>query len=413
MEKIIKTPIVNKGMGAAVVDEREIEAVTAVLRDPANMFRYQGENLTQSGALEREMCALNGAKHGLFVNSGTSGLICCLSALGIGPGHEVIIPAYTYIATAAAVVAVGAVPVIAEIDNSLSLDPADVEKKITPYTKAIILVHMQGVPGRVKAIRDIAKKNNLKIVEDCCQAIGAKYFGEHVGVGSDAFAWSLNFFKIITCGEGGAFFTNDSTAFLRGVYESDPGSPMWDSGLIQEKVVPPYSRNGFRANEIAAAMGRVQLQKLDMLLGHTRSIKQRLLSKLNTPIHYTLQHVDDPAGDCGISAAFIANSQDECRRFSELLREQGLTIGSVYNAGFPDRHIYTYWDSILNKIGATDAGYPWADPSYKGNVQYSKDMCPNTLDYLSRCMRLTIDMGLTEQNVDEIAEAINYVDAAL
>lgn len=114
-----------------------------------------------------------GANHALFVASGTAALACCLSAYEIGPGDEVIVPAYTYIATAAAVVDVGAVPVIAEIDESLGLDPSDVEKKITPYTKAIIVVHMQGVPARLDAIRAVAEKHNLILIEDCCQAGGA------------------------------------------------------------------------------------------------------------------------------------------------------------------------------------------------------------------------------------------------
>nr|MDD6335851.1 aminotransferase class V-fold PLP-dependent enzyme [bacterium] len=337
----------------------------------------------------------------------------CLSALGIGPGDEVIVPAYTYIATAAAVVAVGAVPVIAEIDESLGLDPNDVEKKITPYTKAVILVHMQGVPGRIEALRAVAKKHGIKMIEDCCQAIGSRYKGEYTGVHSDAFAWSLNYYKIITAGEGGVFFTNDDVAFLRGVYESDPGSPMWDSGLIQERLVPPFSRSGFRANEISAAIARVQLTKMEKVLGHTRAMKKRLLAQLNTPIHYQLQHVDDPEGDCGMSAAILVESADAARRFTEKLRDEGLNIGSVYNTGFPDRHIYTYWDSILNKTGASPAGYPWKDPAYKGNVQYSKDMCPRTLDILSRCLRQSIDMATTEQNIDEIALAINRVDAEL
>ena len=412
-DKAIITPITSTGMGWAAIDQREIDAVTALLRDPESLFRYRGEIPGQCGLFEQEACQKLGVAHALFVNSGTAALSCCLASLGIGPGDEVIVPAYTYIATAAAVVAVGAVPVLCEIDESLGLDPADVEKKITPYTRAVILVHMQGVPGRIQAVREVCRAKDVKLIEDCCQAIGTKYFGKYTGVDSDAFAWSLNYFKVITCGEGGVFFTNDDAAFLRGVYESDPGSPMWDSGLLGDLQLPPHSRSGFRGNEISAAIARVQLEKLEDILAHTRGLKKRLIAKLNPPANYHLQHVDDPEGDNGVSTTLIANTADLARAFSAKLLEQGLSIGSVYNTGFPDRHIYTYWDSILTKTGATPAGYPWADPAYKGNVEYSKQSCPRTLDILARCLRLSFDLGYTQQNIDEIAEAINRVDTAL
>ena len=412
-EKTIKTPIPSAGLGWSAIDEQEIEAVTNLLRNPSKLFRYQEGEKRQCDLLEAELCAKTGAKHALFVASGTSALACCLSAYEIGPGDEVIVPAYTFIATAAAVVDVGAVPVIAEIDNSLGMDPQDLEKKITPYTKAVIVVHMQGIPARLDAIRAIAKKHNLILIEDCCQAIGATYHGKFCGVEADAFAWSTNFYKVLTCGEGGVFYIRDDDAFQRGLYQSDSGMNLWKTSIDTQLRLPVFSRSGVRGNEIAAAIMRVQLTKLDTILGKTRSLKKLLLSKLNAPIHYTLQHVDDPEGDCGISFTIIANSTDECKAMKQRLIDEGLHMGSVYDAGFPDRHIYSNWDSIINKQGATPLGYPWKDPAYKGNVTYSKDMCPNTLDILSRSLRLAINIEMSPQNMLEIAEAINKVDAAL
>jgi dTDP-4-amino-4,6-dideoxygalactose transaminase len=408
-EPAIKHPVTDIGMGRSMVGSEEIEAVTALLKNPQKLFRYRGDEKTQCALFEEEAAAKTGAKHALFVNSGTSALALCLAAWEIGPGDEVIVPAYTYIATASAVVSVGAVPVIAEIDESLGLDPQDVLKKITPYTKAIIPVHMQGVPAKLDQLRTIAAEKNLIFIEDCCQAIGVKYKGEHVGVKAHAFAWSLNYFKVITCGEGGVFFTSDDTAFAKGVNYSDPAMPMWGTDLSTGKVAP-FTGGGFRGNEINAAMIRVQLKKLDTLLAHTRKLKKLLLENLNTPIHYKIQEVDDPEGDCGISFAMIAHSDVLARKLSEELLAEGLEIGSAYNSGFPDRHIYKYWDSILYKRGATRLNYPWGDPSYRGNVQYSPDMCPKTLDILARCLRLSIHMGMTGQNILEIAEAINKAD---
>lgn len=412
-EKAIKTPLPDAGLGWTAIDQQEIDAVTALLKNPVKLFRYQEGEKRQCDLLEQELCQKTGAKHALFVASGTSALTCCLSAFEIGPGDEVIVPAYTFVATAAAVVDVGAVPVLAEIDNSLGMDPEDVEKKVTPYTKAIIVVHMQGVPARLDAIRAVAKKHNLILIEDCCQAIGAKYHGEFCGVRSDAFAWSTNYYKVLTSGEGGVFFTNNDNGFQRGLYQSDSGMNLWKTSIDSELKAPVFSRSGVRGNEIAAAIVRVQLTKLDTILGKTRSLKKLLLSKLNEPKHYQMQYVDDPEGDCGFSVTFIANSLEECEKMNAMLVDEGLQLGSVYNAGFPDRHIYANWDSIINKQGATPLGYPWKDPAYKGNVTYSKDMCPKTLDILSRSLRFTINIKMTEQNILEVAEAINKVDAAM
>ena len=409
--KIIDTPLPSGGLGWSAIDKREIDAVAGVLSTPERMFRYPGEGWqSQCQQFEQEACQKTGLQHALMVASGTSALTLCLSAYGIGPGDEVIVPAYTYISTASAVTNAGAVPVIAEIDDSLGLDPADVERKITPYTKAVILVHMQGVPGRLDAVKEVCKKHGLRLIEDACQAIGSRYKGEYTGMKSDAVAWSLNFYKIITSGEGGVFFTNDGDAFIRGVYAHDPGSPMWKTGLARDAKLAPYTQMGTRGNEVCAAIARVQLSKIDAILGKTRALKKHLLECLDAPINYKLQHVDDPEGDCGISTTMIAFDDEKAKRMSELMAEQGLGIGSIYNEGFPDRHIYSYWEAVLMKRGPTPAGYPWNDPSYKGAVEYSQDMCPKTLDILGRSMRFSMNLNLEPEHVEKVAEVINYAD---
>jgi dTDP-4-amino-4,6-dideoxygalactose transaminase len=272
---------------------------------------------------------------------------------------------------------------------------------------------MQGIPGKINAVRAVCKKRGIALIEDACQAIGSKYFGAYTGVNSEAFAWSLNFFKVIMCGEGGVFFANDEDTFLRGIYAHDPGSPMWKSGLSQGSKLAPYTQLGIRGNEICAAVARVQLSKLDTILAKTRSLKKKLLNCLDTPANYILQHVDDPEGDCGFSLSLIAKSGESAKKLAELMSGAGLHIGSVYNDGFPDRHIYKYWEAIIEKRSASPAGYPWNDPNYHGNVQYSPDMCPKSLDILSRCLRFTMNINMTEANMEEVAEAINYADKNL
>jgi len=407
-DKLMKTPLPAGGMGWSAMDHREIEAVTNLLRQPNQLFRYFEQGQCEN--FERELREQLGVKGALMVASGTSALSCCLAGWGIGPGDEVIVPAYTYIATASAVIDAGAVPVVADIDESLALDPADVERRITPYTKAVIIVHMQGVPGRLHAIRALCKKHNLRLIEDACQAVGSKYFGQYTGMGSDAFAWSLNFFKVITCGEGGVFFTNDEDAFLRGIYAHDPGTPMWKSGFARGAKLAPFTQMGIRGNEITAAIARVQLTKLEPMLAKTRALKKHLLAHLDKPVNYRLQHVDDPEGDCGISICFIAKNKPLADRMSALMIEQGLGIGSAHNDGFPDRHIYAFWDAILNKESPTPAGYPWKDPAYKGNVQYSREMCQASLDILGRALRFGLNINMTTQNMEEVAATVNYAD---
>ncbi len=407
------TPVITDGIpggmhGPSVIDQREIDAVTAVLKS-TNLFRFCEDS--NVAAFEAEVAEFLGVKHTLMLNSGTSAIVCALTGAGIGPGDEVIVPGYTYIASAAAVVGVGAVPVIAEIDESLGMDPQDLEKKITPYTRAIIPVYMQGVPARIDDLVAVARKHNLKIIEDCCQCVGGQYKGRFVGTIGDAGAWSLNYYKVITTGEGGLVYTNDYEIYEKASFASDPAMPMWMSD--SEWKTPPFSRQCYRPSEIMGAIARVQLSKISGILSHTRKLKKAFISELAEPKGYQRQHVDDPEGECGVSAAIIVRDQELAKRYAEALQAEGLGAGTAYNAGFPDRHIYSYWDSILNKNSHHPSGYPWKDPSYKGNVEYSRDMCPQTLSILSRALRFGFNVNTQEEHAKLMAAAINKVDAAL
>ncbi len=419
-EKVIADPIPSfgGGVGADCIDEEEIEAIAAVLRSKA-LFRHNPNS--QARAFEQEANAVLGVQNSLMLNSGTSGLICALFGLGIGPGDEVIVPAYTYIATAAAVVAVGAVPIIAEIDTSLGLDPIDVERKITPRTKAIVPVYMQGVPGRIFSLLEVAQKHGLKVVEDCAQCIGGRYFGKMVGTFGDVGEWSFNYFKILTCGEGGLLFTNDYNVYERACFASDPALPMWmkdEKGRTSWHTLP-FSANCYRPSEIMGAMARVQLRKLDSILAHTRSLKSAFLDEVQQggePRGFALQHVDDPEGDCGISGAVICHTTDLAKRYLEALKAEGLSCGTAHNAGFPDRHIYRYWDSVLQKASPHPTGYPWNDPNYLakgGDAQYDTEMCPQSLDILNRSLRFGFNMRMTTEHARLMGRAIAKVDRLL
>ena len=409
---VVTDPIPDGVSGPSVFGADEVAAAAAVLEEQ-NLFRYRPDS--QSNLFEQEVAEFLGVRHALIVNSGTSALICAMKAVGIGPGDEVIIPSYTYMATPCAVVGAGAVPVMADIDESLGLDPADVERRITPHTRAVVPVHMRGVPNRLDDLLEVAGRHGLKVIEDCCQCVGGQYRGKRVGTYSDIAAWSLNFYKTISAGEGGVVFTDDTELFERAGYASDPGLPLWqgqDTRSIDWDA-ESFPGAGFRPSELIAAVSRVQLAKIEDILSHQRQLKRAFLSELDEPRAYRLQHVDDPEGDTGVSAGVIVSDGALARGYVHALKAEGVDAGAIFNDGIPDRHIYTAWESVMNKRSHHPSGYPWKDPAYLGEVEYERDMCPQTLDLLGRTLLFNFHMNMDEDHARAMARALNKVDAAL
>jgi dTDP-4-amino-4,6-dideoxygalactose transaminase len=411
-EPLVKTPLPAGVSGPSTVGDDEINAIADVLRGQ-NLFRYLGDDGSEVDKFEREAAQFLGVGYTLMVNSGTSALICALTGVGAGPGDEVIVPAYTYVATPTAVVAAGAVPVIAEIDESLGLDPADVEKKITPHTKAIVPVHLGGVPARLDALMAIARKHDLKVVEDCSQCVGGQYKGSWVGTFGDAGGWSLNYFKTISAGEGGLVYTDDRDIYERSYFLADPAMPKFKMQEPGEWGNAHFSGQTYRPSVVLAAMARVQLRKLNDILSHQRSLKQAFLDTLDEAKGYSLQWEDDPEGGTGVSAAIMLHDPELKRGYAMALQAEGAPAATVYQEGFPDDRVYSGWDYIMEKRSSNAAGYPWKDPSYKGNVEYSRDMCPQTLSVLGRTLRFDFNMNMTTEHTRLMAEALNKVDAAL
>ena len=409
-------PVINETLpqgvsGSSVIGDEEIQAVTDVMRNK-QLFRHMPESETKS--METEAQEYLGAGYSLMVNSGTSALICALIGVGVGPGDEVIVPGYTYISTAAAVVATGAVPVIAEIDESLGLSPEDAESKITAYTKALIPVHMRGVPAKLSPLLDVAKRYGLKVVEDCCQSVGGEYRGRKLGTWGDAGAWSFNYYKTISTGEGGLVYTDDRDVFERASFFADPGLPMWKSDdHVLAWQNDPFPRQTYRPSEIIAAVARVQLSKIVKIVEHQKALKAAFLNELDESKSYVHQHVDDVGGDIGVSASIILRSKELAVGYALALKAEGAEIATVLNEGIPDRHIYSHWDGILEKRSPHPSGYPWKDPAYLGNVEYTKEMCPKTLDILGRTLRFDFNMNMDIEHTRLIAQAVNKVDAVL
>lgn len=356
-----------------IIGEEEIQALRRVI-ESGQLFRYQGDTPSETDLFEQEWAATIGVSHAIAVSSGTTALSCALAGLGIGPGDEVIVPAYTYIATALAVLSVGAVPVLAEVDASLTLDPADAARRITTRTKALLPVYMCGLPCQMDAIMALARAHGLSVVEDACQADGGAYKGRRFGSIGDAGAFSFNYFKIISCGEGGAFVTSNPDVYQRALIYHDAGCPFFRD--ISEVTVPLFAGMGTRFSELLGAVLRVQLRRLDGILAGLRAEKARLREALAGESAFTCNPVNDPAGDCGSHLGLLFPSESAARAFHA--RAQGTGAWIPIDTG---RHIYTNWECVMERRGAH---HPDRNPYRDSTVSYSRDTCPATLDYLAR-----------------------------
>lgn len=252
-------------LSAPDITEAEIAAVTAVLRTP---HLSVGSELA---AFESELAAYHAVDHAVAVSSGTAGLHLALLTLGIGPGQEVIVPSFAFVAVANTILQVGATPVFAEIDaRTLNLDPAAVERAITPRTRAILVVHTFGVPAEMDALQAIAQHRGLSIIEDACEAIGAELDGRRAGSLGDLAVFGFYPNKQITTGEGGAVLARDPThaARLRRLRNQgrDPGADWLDH------AEPGYN---YRLSELACALGRVQLRRIEEMLSLRKQAAQR------------------------------------------------------------------------------------------------------------------------------------------
>jgi dTDP-4-amino-4,6-dideoxygalactose transaminase len=395
--------------GPAEIGELEKEYVWKVL-EHKRMFRFINEDdQSYPALLEKFYRDRLGVNYALAVNGGTPALICALAAAGIGPGDEVIVPAYTFIATAAAVVAVRAVPVIVECDDTLNMDPKAFESAITPYTKAVIPVHMRGVMAQMNEIVAIARKHHLLVIEDVAQANGGSYFGRPLGSIGDFGCFSFQYYKVITSGEGGMVVTNNEEWAARAGYQHDSAFKFWG----KEINVLSIPGENYRMSEINGALGFAQAQKLDGIIAQLRRNKKRIIAEIKDIPGIRLQRVVDPEGDVSTGVIFFVENKQLAQTFSEALKAEGIPNGTVFNGGFADRHIYKNWDYILQKRMASPVGTPWNCNEYKGNVTYHADMCPVTLDYVSRAIGVSLNQRMNDQDCDDVIQAVNKVAGAL
>ena len=254
------------------IGKEEIEEIAKVIEN-RSLFKVN-KKLKESKQVEEKLASMFGVQYPIFMTSGHAALSSALIALGIGPGDQVIVPAYTYIATAMAVLEAGAIPVIAEVDDTLTISPSDIENKITEHTRAVIPVHIQGFPCNMRAINEIAKKHGIAVVEDACQADGGSFEGKRLGTIGDVGALSFNYYKIVTCGEGGALLTNKREVFERALIYHDSSAIAYFGDQMKDFTQNGFCGTEYRSNELCAAVLNVQLDRLDTLLSDLRRNKE-------------------------------------------------------------------------------------------------------------------------------------------
>jgi 8-amino-3,8-dideoxy-alpha-D-manno-octulosonate transaminase len=377
----------SKFFGADLIDEDEIEAVVRVVRS-RRLFRYYGPEGTASevAEYEREWASLLRVPHALAVNSGTSSLLCALAALGIGPGDQVIVPAFSWIATVNAIQHLGAVPVVAEVDESLCLDPVAVERAVGPRTRAVLTVHMRGAAADMGGLLDVTRRHGLPLVEDCCQASGASYRGRRLGTLGIAGCYSTQYAKLVSTGEGGVLVTSDQGVYRKAIEVHDCGAVTRGGGGL-----PTYAGLNLRCTELQAAVGRVQLRRLDRMLEEMRQ-RHRLLSSVVAELPgLEPRPQNDAAGDSGCALIAMARTSGHAASICEALRRQGVYARQLYRPDVIDLHIYASWAPTIAHV--TSAGLPAPD-------------CPRTLALLGRAVHLDVSPLLSQEDVAHIVAAL-------
>lgn len=410
------TPNIPMYPGGLEIGDEEKKQVLEVL-DRKYLFRYYGPKDFPSkvSEFEQKFAERMGAKHCLAVNSCTSALIASMVACGVGPGDEVIVTGYTFFASCASIVAAKAIPVICEVDETLTMDPDDVEKKITPATKALLVVHMRGVPCDMDRLMAIAYQHNLKVIEDVAQAAGGTYKGKSLGTFGDCGCFSFQYHKTITAGEGGAILTDDDILYDRCMGYHDTAACWRPNRFAEQRYEGElFCGVNYRMSELTGAVMLAQLGRLDGLLDKMRANQKQIIAGITGTPGVKVRPVTDLHGDTGICLMFYLDSAGKVEEFARALQAEGVSAAGIFNSGIPDWHIYAHWKHVIHQMTPNDVKCPWSCPYHKGEpVEYSANMNPNTLEYLGRVIHLDIPAQLTAEDCDMIAHAIRKVAAVL
>ena len=406
--------------GSHWIGEEEAELVSSVV-EAHSPFRFYGPDLQGMVDLfEKEWCESYGHKHALGVSSGSAALGIALSALRVGPGDEVLLPGYMWVSCAAAIVRVGAIPRLVDIDETFCIDPDDLRAKIGPHSRAILCVHMSGAPGRIDEIAAIAREAGLGLVEDCAQTSGASFKGQAVGTFGDISIFSFQLNKNMTAGEGGMVATNDDDLYRRITALHDLGYPRTDAGRLdtsdEDCQLWGY---GARMSELTGAFALAQSRKLPQIVGSMRSAKWRIREALKDIKGLGFRKIIDPAGDAGPFLISIYEDAETCAAMVAALRAEGMAgpDGSLACLTMKEWGLHWYFNipSLVGKRSNDRSGFPWTHPDNKfaEDYEYRLGACPQADDLHNRSAILTIASNLTQNDTDDIISAFRKVAATI
>ena len=371
--------------------------------DNGILMRYGFDGMRKghwkSRELEAAICQTFGCNYAQLTSSGTAALTTALSALGIGYGDEVITPAFTFVASFEAVLSVGAVPVLVDVDDTLTLNPDAIRKAITPKTKAIMPVHMCGSMADMDALIAICKEHKLILLEDACQSIGGTYKGKKLGTIGDAGTFSFDFVKTITCGEGGVVMTNREDVFEKSDGFTDHGHD--HKGVDRGADLHPFIGYNFRISELHAAVGLAQVRRLPEFLSIQQKNHQTLRSILSTIPEISFRRIPDPQGDSCSFLCWFLPSAEITRAVVDELKAQGILAGNFY--WFDNNwHYIRKWDHLKNAVTLNSLS-----PEIKSRLmeQANKDFAASDA-VMSRCICTAISLTWTAEQLEQKGKQI-------
>ena len=386
--------------GYELWSDKERKEVNDVLETGVLMrYGFDGprNGIWKSKELEAAVNETFGSKYAQLTSSGTAALTTAMSALGIGYGDEVITPSFTFVASFEAVLSVGAVPVLVDVDDTLTLNPEAVRKAITPKTKAVMPVHMCGSMADMDALIAICKEHNLILLEDACQSIGGTYKGKHLGTIGDAGTFSFDFVKTMTCAEGGVVMTSREDIYIKSDGYTDHGHD--HKGVDRGADLHPFIGYNYRISELHAAVGLAQIKRLNEFLTIQKKNHTQLKNILSQVPEISFRRIPDPAGDSCSFISWFLPTEEITRAVVAELKAQGILAGNFY--WFDNNwHYIRKWDHLKNAITLNSLS-----PELKERVtqQANKDFAASDA-IMSRCISTSISLLWTEEQIKEKGE---------
>ena len=349
--------------------------------------------------LEEQINVTFGSKYAQLVCNGTAALTTALATLGVGYADEVIMPSFTFVASFEAVLSVGAVPVLVDIDDTLTLNPDAVRAAITPKTKCIMPVHMCGSMADMDALQNICRENKLLLLEDACQSIGASYNGKFLGTIGDAGAFSFDFVKTMTCAEGGVVLTNREDVYVNADGYSDHGHD--HKGVDRGADLHPFIGYNYRISELHAAVGLAQIRKLEKILSIQKRNHAALKQMLSEIPGVSFRRIPDPQGDSCTFLSWFLPDEEVARAVVAELKAKNVLAGNFY--WFDNNwHYIKKWDHLKQSI-TLNALHPELKKSvfHHANKQF-----PASDEVMSRCISTLINLSWSEQQLKDKGQAL-------